>query len=871
MRTLLSKLRALLSGRRPLDADLAEELQSHLAMEIERAREQGLPDAAAHRRFGNSAAIAERARDAWGFPSLESLLGDIRYGWRALRRARGFSFLVILTLAAGIGLNTAIFSVVHTVLLNPLPYPGAERLVWFGELIGRAEGVSVTWVNFKYWRASNHTFETMAARQGPADITLTGRGDPQVARGFIVTSAYFGIVGMKPLLGRLFDDADDRAGAAPVVVLNHRFWAGTLGGDPHIVGATLTLNGKPYQVVGVTAPLWEPLRYDLYLPLGRQNGNLTDRAQHGPIRMIGRLKPGVTLAAARADLDAIMRHLAEVDPGPENTHRSFGKFWTEDIVGAERGTLLVLMEAAGLILLIACANVASLLLARNTTRTGELAVRMAIGAGRLRLARQLFTETAMLAAGGGLAGIAVAYAALRGFIALAPREIPRLAEATLDRPVLVFACALTLAAGLMAGLAPVLSVGRRDLTGALKEGLRLAGGGRQRQAMRNLLVVAEIALTFVLAFGSGLLLRSLIAAQNVSPGYDPRGVLSFSLRLSATDAKDPESAAQFYDRLLANLRAVPGVSGASSVFCGPGAGDCGDWWYFPAGRPAPPRNEVPFALTNTADSGYFHMLGVPMVEGREFEARDAASDAVIVNRAIARRWWPHSSAVGHQIKLGGPYMQGPTFTIVGVAGDVKQFERDRDSWPELYRPFSNDGPTARTILVRAAGDPQALVPSIRERLRALNPNLPLQKVATMEETLGAGLAQRRFSTVLLTIFAALAMLLAAVGIYGLLSYWVTVREAEIAIRLALGARPSGIVTWTGLHALRLTAIGVGFGLIGGCAAAAALEGMVFGIPPRSPWMMLAAVAAVAVLALAATAIPAWRAGRVDAAGRLHHA
>jgi predicted permease len=374
---------------------------------------------------------------------------------------------------------------------------------------------------------------------------------------------------MHPLLGRLFGAADDRPEADRVIVLNHRFWAAQLGGDPHIVGATLTLNGVPYRVIGVTGPLWEPYQVDYYLPLGRQNGNIVDRARHGPIRAIGRLKPGVTLAAARGNLDAIMRHLAEVDPGPESTHRSFGMSWSEEIVGDVRGTLLVLMGAAALILLIACANVASLILARNTTRASELAVRRAIGAGRLRLMRQLLTENAIIAGAGGLAGVGLAYAALRTLIALGPRDIPRLVETTLDLPVLLFACAVTLGAGLIAGLAPVITAGNFDLTAALKEGTRVSGGGRHRQSMRNILVVAEVALTFVLAFGSGLLLRSLIAAQSANPGYDPQHALSFSLGLPAPAYKNPEAVSQFYSRLLAGLRALPGVSDAGAVFCGP--------------------------------------------------------------------------------------------------------------------------------------------------------------------------------------------------------------------------------------------------------------------------------------------------------------
>jgi len=875
MREWFSKFRALIKGRRGLDNDLAEEIETHLHMEADRYMETGLVTEeariAARRRFGNAAAISERTRDAWGFPTIESLLKDIRYGFRAIRRAPAFSLIVILTLALGIGLNTALFSVVHAVLLKPLPYPDAERLVWFGETLGGDSGVSVTWVNFKYWRDSNRTFESIAAFQFTG-LTMTGRADPQQTRGMVVTAPYFGLVGMRPLLGRLFGAADDRPHADRVIVLNHRFWSGQLGGDPHIVGATLTLNGAPYQVIGVTGPLWEPYQVDYYLPLGRQNGNIVDRARHGPTRVVGRLRSGVTLAAARGDLDAIMRHLADVDPGPESTHRSFGMSWSEEIVGDVRGTLLVLMGAAALILAIACANAASLILARNTTRAGELAVRRAIGAGRLRLTRQLLTENAIIAGAGGLLGAGLAYAALRTLIALGPRDIPRLAETTLDLPVLLFACAITLGAGLIVGLAPVIAAGNPDLTSALKEGARLSGGGRHRQSMRNILVIAEVALTFVLAFGSGLLLRSLIAAQNANPGYDPQHALSFSLALPASAYKNPDSVSQFYSRLLTALRTVPGVTDASTVFCGPGAGDCGDWWYSIAGRPVPARNEVPLAFTNTADAGYFRMMRIPVLQGREFNDSDRTGPSVaIVNQRLAHRWWPNESAPGHLIKLGGPYMDGPLLEIVGVVSDVKQFELDTEPMPEIYRPFSQQTPGQMTIVLRAAADPEALVGAVRERVRALDPKLPLQRVATLEATLGAGLARRRFSAFLLTLFATLAMLLAAIGIYGLLSYWVTVRESEIAVRLALGAGPLRILRWTGLHALRLTAIGVAFGLLGGWAAAGTLGKLVYGIPPQNPATMFAAAVAVTVIGVAAAAIPAWRATRVDAARRLHHA
>jgi putative ABC transport system permease protein len=762
--------------------------------------------------------------------------------------------------------------VVHQVLLKPLPYPYAERLVRFGETTAKVPGISVTWVNFKAWRENNHTFEDMAGIQFTSR-TLTGRTEPIQTTGLTVTAPYFPLLGMHPVLGRLFDGTDDQPEAAPVIVLSHRFWQSQFGGDPHIVGASLTLNGSPFEVAGVAAPIWEPWKADYYLPLGRILGKTANRSQHGSMRLVGRLKSGVSLAIARADLDAIMRHLAETDPGPESDHRSFGRFLATEYAGDVRGTLLVLMGAAVLILLIACANVASLMLARNTARTGELALRKAIGAGRFRLVRQLLTENVLIAGVGGLAGIAFAQFALRLLISFAPHEIPRLAETTMDLPVLLVACGTTLLAGLLAGLAPVLMVGGIDLTSALKEGGRAMGTGRRRQALRNLLVVAEVALTFVLAFGSGLLLRSLIAAQKASPGFDPQQVLSFTLNLPGRSYKTDDAVTTFYSGLLADLRRVPGVVDAAAVRSAPGAGDNGDWFYTIPGRPVPPQNEMPISLFNTAAAGYFRMMRIPLREGREFTEADRndGPKTAIVNETLARTWWPRESAVGHQIKVGGPYQKGDLLEIVGVAGDVKQNGLDSQTMPEIYQPFSQRHDGNMTVMIRAADNATALAPAIRRLVHDRDRDLPLQQFGTMDEVLGAGLAGRRFSTMLLTLFAALAMLLAAVGIYGLLSYWVTSREPEIAIRLALGARQSTILRWTSFHAMRLALAGLALGLLGGWTAARALQGLVFGIPPRSLDTMAAAALAVLAVAFAAAAIPSWRASRVDVASRLHSA
>jgi predicted permease len=874
MREFWSKLRASTTRNR-IDDDLTQELKSHLEMEIEGRVERGTPPeqarADARVRFGNAVQIAERAHDAWGFPALESLLQDIRYGFRAMRRSPAFALVVILTFALGVGVNTAIFSVVRAVLLKPLPFPDSERLVWLGESTGKATGISVTWGNFQNWRASNRTFEDMAAFQF-ASPTMTGKSEPAITRAITVTHPFFSLLGMRPLLGRFFDQADDKPGSAATVVLNHSFWVSQLGGDPHIVGSSINLNGIPYEVIGVAEPIWQPWRIDCYLPLAPTSSN-TDRSQHGSIRLLGRLKPKTSLAAALADLDTIMVHLAETDPGPENEHRSYGRFLATLSTGGLRAPLLVMMAAATLILLIACANVAGLLLARNTARAGELALRTAIGAGRMRLLRQLCAENLVIASAGGLAGILFAGWVLRVLVALAPAGIPRLTETSLDLPVLLFAGGITIAAGLLASVAPALLAGKIELTAALKEGSLMSGTGKQKQSLRNVLIVAEVALTFVLAFGSGLLVRSLIAAQGSNPGFDPKEMLSFSLQLPPQAYKTPEAIGDFYSRLLADVRSIPGVVEANAVHCPPGAGDCGDWFYSIAGRPLPAQNDVSVSLFNNADTGYFRTMRIPIREGREFNDADTPSalKVAVVNETLARMWWPGESAVGHQIKVGGPYREGGLLEIVGVAGDIRQSGLDSEPMPEIFQPVSQKPDGGMTILVRASSDPMALAPSIRSRVLALDRNLPLQRLSTMERVLGLALERRRFNTALLSIFAVLAMALAAVGIYGLLSYWVTSRESEIAIRLALGAKPSGIMRWTSLHVLRLALAGVVIGVAFGWVAARGLDDLVFGIPARSPATMLLAGLAVGMIALAAAAIPAWRAARIDPARRLHSA
>ena len=870
---------AKLWSRPEVDDDLAAEIEAHVDLMTEDNIERGMsPEdarAAARRHFGNTTATRERARETWQFPRLETVLQDLRYGIRGIRRSPGFSLVILLTLALGIGATTAIFSVVYTVLLRPLPYPYSERLVWMGEATPTAQGISVTWINFQHWRKENHSFEEMAGFQ-LTDQTLTGRGEALLTHGAVVGSSFFRLTGWQPLDGRLFGDGDDAPDAAPVVIVSHEFWAGTLAGDRNVVGSSLVLNDKAYQVVGVLKPGQKYFSRDMdfYVPLGPMVGRTANRAQHGSIRILGLLKPGVTLAAAKADLDAIMQRLALTDPGPEDDHKAFARYLAESRTGDIRQTLIVLMGAVGLVLLLACANVASLLAVRNTARTREIAIRTAIGAGQGRLARQLLTESLVVAVVGGAVGVMLAHVCLRVMQRFGSTAIPRLTEASIDVPVLVFGAAVTALAGILAAIVPVLSAGKVDLTAGLKEGASGSGAGRRGNAVRSGLVVAEIAITLVLSFASGLLLRSLIAARNTDPGFEPQRLLALGLQLPGSRYKTDESVVRFYGQLVQDLRSEPGVASVGAANCPPLAGGCGDWWYSIADLPAPSRNDVPLTLLNMADTTYFNTIQTAMVAGRGFGDTDRAGAprVAVVNEELTRKWWPSPQmAVGHQLKIGGPFQEGPVLEIVGVVADIRQMGLDSNPVPEVFFPFAQRVEGSMVVMIRTYGDPGALAPAVRRHVASVDRNVPVRSLRVFEESIGATLAQRRFSTLLLSAFALLAIVLAAVGIYGVLNYWVSVRQKEIAIRLAMGARRSIILAWAGSHAARLALAGIALGTFGAWGTSRWLKNLVFGVSEQDPGMLVAAGAGVLALSLFAATAPLWRAMRVDAVRNLHDA
>ena len=871
MRQWWSKMARALGRRRNLADELQQEMDAHLQFLIDENLERGMPPeearAAARRHFGNATTVRERSYQSWQFATVESLLQDLRYAARGIWRARVFSVIVILTLAVGIGANTAIFSAVYAVLLKALPFPSGERLVWLGESSAKTSGISVTWINFEHWRMENRSFESMAAFQ-KADLTLTGRGQAVLTHAGVVTNEFFRLTGSRPIMGRLLTASDDEPQSAATVVVTRAFWAETLSADPQIIGKTMTLNGIAYIVIGVLArdPGFFLPPVDYYLPFRPSVAQASKRDAHEWMRALGLLKPGVTLSQARSDLDTIMQRLAQADPGPESDHRAFAQLLTEHRTSDLRHVFVLLMASVCLILVLACANIGGLLLIRMTTRAREMAIRNAIGAGRGRLARQLLTETVLITLVGGAFGIVLAGFGLRAIEMLGPRDIPRLSEASLNLPVLIFAAALTLAVALVCSLVPLVNSDKVNLTILLKESSTGSGTGRIGHTLRGGLVIAEIAVAVILLFTSGILLRSLWAAETLNPGFEPRHLLALELQLPPLPYKSDGAILDFYGRLEAALRAQPGVESVGAVNCPPAAGDCRDWWYSVVERPTPNPQDMPVTLVNMADAAYLRTMRIPLLAGRAFSDEDRANGptVAVINEEIARAWWKDPrSALGQHIKVGGPYMEGPVVEVVGVAANVPQMGLDSPPLPEIYLSAAQRVDAAMVVMIRTKGNPERMIATVRQTLASIDGNVPIQSLKTADTWLGATLVQRRFTTLLLVLFAGIAVILASIGCYGVFNYWVSCRRQEIAIRMAMGAGTLAILRRTGRQAARLGVIGLIAGLAGSWGASRWLNSFVFGVSTHDPVVLSSAALAAFLIVSLSAAVPLWRATQID--------
>ncbi|HVG29694.1 MAG TPA: ABC transporter permease [Pyrinomonadaceae bacterium] len=788
---------------------------------------------------------------------------DVRYGARGLLKSPGFAAAAVLVLALGIGANSAIFSVVNAVLLRSLPYQNPERLVWVGGNIrGGNPRASVSPPDFLDYRAQNNSFEEFAASTSiPVPLNLTGAGEPERLTGSVVTTNYFRAFGVKPLVGRTFNPEDERTvSSAPAVVLSHGLWQRRFGADPAVVGKSVLIDGKSATIIGVAPQSFQyPAGTEIWAPLSFDNPEMKVRRAHF-LRPVGLLKPDVTLAQAQAEMDVIAGRLEQQYPD-SNTKWSLNLVpLQEQVVGNVRASLWVLLGAVGFVLLIACANVANLMLARATARHKEIAIRTALGASRARVVRQLLTESLLLSLLGGALGVLLAVWSVDALVALAQGIVPRAAEIGVDSRVLGFTLAVSVLTGAIFGLLPALRASKPDLNEVLKEGGRSSVGVRHGR-VRSSLVVAEVALALMLLVGSGLLIRSFVGLQRVNPGFEAENVLT--LRLSLARAKYPkaEQAAAFFDQLQQRVAALPGVVAVGTVSELPLSGQPNDNYFTIAEHPPQDARQQVTADFRRANHDYFRAMSIPVLRGRPFTEQEARADAkvVVINETLATTFFPGEDPLGKHLVIdtGAPTQ----FEIVGVVGDVRHRSLEQGVYQMMYVPSLQVG--NNNLVIRTASNPAGLAAAVRQQVAAIDRDQPVSAIRTMTDVLSESVGQQRFRTMLLAAFAAVALVLAAVGIYGVISYSVTQRTHEIGVRMALGAQRRDVVRLIVRGGLALTLLGVALGLAGSFALTRVMSGLLFGVSATDPATFAGITALLTSVALLACYLPARRATKVD--------
>src|SRR5262245_27404777 len=887
---LKTALRALLR-RAQAERELDEELRHHIERQTEQNIRLGMtPEearTAARKAFGGVEQAKERSRDARGVRRLEDLWQDLRFGARMLGKNPGFTLIAVITLALGIGANTAIFSVINAVLLRPLPYPESERLVWLAERLPDHTGLSVAYPNFADWRSQQTVFESFGGYM-LNNFILTGRGDPVQLKGVVMSADVFLTLRAQPALGRVFSADEDKAGAAPVVVISYGLWQSRYGGDPDIVNQAITLDGRAYTVLGVMpAGFAFPSEVSLWAPVGpiAANPNWQNRNNHPDLFGVARLKPGATLDQARADLDTIAARLEQQYPGSNKDRRVQVDRLLDTVVGAVRRNLWTLFGAVGLTLLIACANVANLLLARAAARQREMAVRAALGASRLRIVRQLLVESMLLSILGSAAGLLLAQGTFRVIATMAQGAVPRVSGIGLDGTVLFFSAGLALLTGLLFGLAPAWQASRADLQETLKDAARGVTSGRGR--LRHGLVVAEVALTLILLVGAGLLLRSFYQLQQVHTGFVSERVLSFRVDLLARKYPTAERQIGFYQELLEKLRALPGVQTASIASRIPLDGRDNEMSFLIEGQPEPaPGKDLNMDVQVVAPD-YFRALGIPVLRGRGFTEQDnrahlggrvagrgqqdpsyatrAGLNAIVVDEEFARRYWPNEDPIGPRVRLPwGPREENPVLTIIGVVGRVKLEQlSEQGETVQAYLPFLQTPRRGMTVLVKTSLAADAMIALARKQMLALDPEQPIHQVITLSELRTESIASQRLNLTLLGAFAAVALALAAIGLYGALAYAVAQRTREIGIRMALGAQTGAALQLVVGQGMKLALMGVVIGLIAAFALTRLIQNLLFGVSVTDPTTFILVAGLFLFVALLACFLPARQAMKVD--------
>ncbi|NDQ55960.1 MAG: ABC transporter permease [Acidipila sp.] len=799
---------------------------------------------------------------------METLLQDVKYAARTLAKSPGFTLFAVAVVAIGIAANTGIFRVVDAVLLQALPYSNPDRLVMVWEdaaFMGFPHGTPAPG-NYAEWKAQNRVFEDMAGIRYTS-LSLTGEGEPEQIQGPAVTANFFSILGVPPQLGRVFNAEEDRPGGAHVAVLSHRLWLRRYGADPQVIGKEVRLNSEKYIVIGVM-----PRRFafpdrdaELWVPAAFTSETLGNHDSHY-LNVVARLKPGITLRQANEDLGAIARHLAEKYPA-SNTHLgAFAVPLREELVGGYRRAILVLMGAVAFVLLIACGNVANMVLARSLSRRKELAVRMALGAGRSRIMRLLLTESVLLSSVAGLAGLLLSFWSMAVVAKLIPVGLVT-TPGGMNSSVLAFTVAISVAAGALFGVAPALRIARMDLNSSLKQGGGgsgpLSGGAR----MRSVLVVSEIALSLVLLTGAALMAESFLKLRGVDPGFRAENVLK--LRTTRTLAAYPKSSERiaFFDQVLARVEALPGVVSAGYTSLLPLTTRGGTQGITIEGRPAPLPGEVNDANARVVSPDYMKTLGVPLIAGRYIDRHDRETSLPVatINQTMARRFWPRETALGKRFKVGEYGEAVPWITVVGVVGDVHQMGLEVPARAEMYFPYPQrmDFFSPRDLAIKTAGDPWQVAAAVRQQIWAVDKDQPISAMMPLQDLLDEEVAPRKLQASLLSAFAALALLLASLGTYAVVSYSVTQRTQELGVRMALGAQRRNILGMVLASGLRLAVIGVVVGVAGAAALSRVLAGILYGVTATDPRMFALAACLLVGVALVASFVPARRAMRVD--------
>jgi predicted permease len=868
LRRLAARALSLLHVRR-LDRELDDEIQTHIDLATGRYVAEGLTPDEAHlaalRDFGGVAHTKEVYRELRGASFLDTLLQDLRYAARTLRNSPAFTIVAVLTLALGIGANTAIFSVVNAVVLSPLPFRDAERLAQV-RIIGR-DGAEfpLSDSDFVAWRDQNRTAEAVAV-SWETPVTFTQNGSAERIGSASVTDRFFDVLGARAEIGRAFEAGDDKPGGAKIAVLSHAFWQRELRGDPGVIGRTVSLEGVPHTIVGIMPAGFE-------YPSGSidvwQILTMAPPARRGPFYTggVARMKPGVSLDQLRANLASVTASLKARYPGPGD--------WTLDavplqdaLVGKVKPVLYVLLGAVAFLLLIATANVANLLLGRASAREREIALRGALGAARGRIVRQLVTESIVLAMIGGAAGLALAAFGTKALIALAPEGVPRLDEVRLNMPVFLFALGVSVVCGIVFGLAPAVGAARAPLVETLKEGSR-AGTGTQHRRAQRAVVIAEIALALVLSVGAGLMIRTVAALQHVSPGFNADRLLTFELSLPQSQYPEPANVRTFYDTLLQKLTALAGVRSAGlTISLPPDILQVTDNFTV-EGQVVPPNQSAPVGPLVMVSDSLFRAFGVPLIRGRFFDERDEADapPVAIISETLAKKYFAGLDPIGRHLKEGGPDRPvGPTnpwMTVVGVVGDVKYSGLDSAPEPAFYMPYRQNPWRGQFVVVRTASDPRMLLNEIRAAVASLDKGVPIARVKTMDDLMGASMAPSRFRATLVGIFAVVGLVLAAVGIYGVMAYAVAGRTHELGVRIALGADQATLLRLVLGEAAALVAAGIALGLSGAFAVTRMMQTLLFGVTPTDAATFAGISALLAATALAASYVPTRRALRVD--------